>query len=126
MSQFSVLAKKMIIDATKLKVVSYHDPNGKIIHNCTKPNGELKSIDGVTAPNHRPADVLYCKIKVDLVFTHLDDSTILYPYSFFMRLLQTSVEVTDSTGRVVVPDLHTFHGADNWIMLANQANFDVV
>ena len=57
LSQFGILADKLILDAKKLKVVSHHASNGKLIHNCQKANNQLKSVDNMTRADRRPANV---------------------------------------------------------------------
>jgi hypothetical protein len=104
-------------------VLSYHGRNGHIVPTATMDNGDLRPVDNQTNANRRPAGLIYAKIETDLQFNDIDPKNIaIYPFSFFVRLENTSVTVNNSTGTALV--LNTFHGPDDWAKITDQEVLD--
>ena len=71
------------------KVLDYQGRNGKIILDCTQPNGHLKLVDNQTNLNRRPEGIHFVKLTSDVTFTAVDPNDKQpYPFSFFIRLEQ--------------------------------------
>jgi hypothetical protein len=111
--------------ANNFRVLSYHRLNGKILATAILPNGNLRETEGQTNANRRPDGIQYAKISCDLMFTAINtEDTQAYPFTFFIRLHQQNLEVTNSTNAIV--QLNSFHGPSDWATSPDQAIINVV
>ena len=125
MARYSNQALSLIKQKKNFEVLSYHSRNGKIINNCLKSDGKLKSVQNQSTRNRRPNGVYYVKLSVDLDFSSLDPlSTLVQPFSYFARLQMENTQVPDDSGTMV--NLNTFRGPDDWANSTDQGVIDTV
>jgi hypothetical protein len=124
-TRFIAHALQYIRTQNNFSVISYHGRNGRTLTNATLPNGQLKPVNNQTNANYRPTDILFAKVESDIRFETIDPTIAgVFPFSFFIRLENQTIEVLNSTGNAV--QLNTFHAPNNWYKAGTQADLDAI
>jgi hypothetical protein len=98
-TRFIAHALQYIRTQNNFSVISYHGRNGRTLTNATLPNGQLKPVNNQTNANRRPTDIMFAKVESDIQFETIDPTIAgVFPFSFFIRLENQTIEVLNSTG----------------------------